>query len=292
MVEFICETTVNHLGNFHILAKMALLADKMGCDWIRVPRKDVYNFYSKEKLASEQHTQLPYGRQYGQWRDMFEFTLAEFQMFDIICRRMKLPWFSTIMDWPSLEFFQQYFHLPAFKIASCNARNEPFLKKLAESVPTNKLIVASVGGSTLQEIEKLIKIFPEHDMYLFHCIAEYPTAPENLRLGNITELVNRFESDRITIGYSGHDITIGPSVVAVKMGAQVVEQHFTLQRHDLFPRANVGLEPPEFAKLIKVIREDNTFDKYVNELPDKAFQTKFGMSKLEEPFLKSQEYKV
>jgi len=292
MVEFICETTVNHLGNFHLLMRMARLAKDMGCDWIRVPKKDVQTFYPKEKLEEPYESKLPYGRKYGEWRETFELSNFEFQMFDIICTRMKLPWFSTVMDWPSFEYLSQNYRLPAYKIASCNARNKPYLQKLSDAIPTDKIIVISVGGSTLAEIKDTLDIFPEHPIYLLHCIAEYPTLPENARLGNIPILKETFGSERVTIGYSGHELGYIPSLVAAHLGADVIERHFTIQRHNLIPRVNVALEPDEFKKMIDIVRSGKSLETYIDILPPEALKSKFGMSDIEKPFLKSQQYKV
>jgi len=291
MVEFICETTVNHLGNFHLLMRMAQHAKQMGCDWIRVPRKDVQTFYPKEKLMEPYDSKLPYGKVYGEWRNTFELTDFEFQMFDKICTRIKLPWFSTVMDWPSFKYLSQNYHMPAYKIASCNARNKPYLKKLAEHIPPDKIVVISVGGSTIPEIKDTLRIFPKHPIYLLHCIAEYPTKPENARLGNIPILKEKFGSDRVTIGYSGHELGYIPSIVAAHLGADVIERHFTIQHHDLIPRIDVALEPSEFAEMINIIRSNKTLNKYADKLPKEAFEAKFGMSEIEESFLMEQKYK-
>ena len=274
------------MGNFHVLCHMATLAKEMGCDWIRVPRKNIATFYPKEKQEAHYDSEMPYGRTYGVWRNMFEFTDNEFYNFDKYCKELHLPWFTTIMDWDSFTFFDAAFQLPAYKIASCNARNKPFLTKLAEHIPRNARIVASVAGSTLEQVGELIDIFPEHKMTIMHCVAEYPVPTAHLRLGNISVLRETFESARVSIGYSGHEMELAPSVIAARLGAVLIERHFTLQRHKLFPRANVALEPDEFATLIKMVRSSSEVI-----LPAEAFRVQFGMSEGEKNFLPLQEYK-
>ena len=76
------------------------------------------------------------------------------------------------------------------------------------------------GFGTPAEIENTLSIFPHHRLNILHCVAEYPCPPARLRLGNIPELQQRFGGDRITIGYSGHEEGLLPSLAAADLGAQ------------------------------------------------------------------------
>ena len=49
-VEIVAEFTTNHLGNMNLLARMVEAAKAAGADCVKIQRKDVEEFYSKEKL--------------------------------------------------------------------------------------------------------------------------------------------------------------------------------------------------------------------------------------------------
>jgi N-acetylneuraminate synthase len=63
-----------------------------------------------------------------------------------------------------------------------------------------------------------------------HTNSSYPTPRAELNLNLIPFYKDRYQC---TIGYSGHEPDLEPTVVAVALGAQVIERHITLS-HDLW----------------------------------------------------------
>jgi len=285
-IEFHADCAINHLGNLNLLLRMVKKAKWAGVDAIKIQRKDVNTFYPPEKLNKPVKNVLPYGKTYGEYRSTFEFDMEQLSIFDRACRQADLPWYATIQDEVGLTMFGA-FDLAMYKVPSCDARNKPFLELIHEVLPKDKLIVMSVAGSTLSEIANSLEIFSGRRMYLLHCIAEYPSYDEGVRLGNIPILEREFGSDLITIGYSGHEEGIQASLGAVDIGAKVVNRHFILVRTDLLERTECALEPEEFKTLIDKVHQG----KLEYDLPVKAFDSWFGMTKVESRFLKDQEYK-
>jgi len=62
-IRFIAEFTTNHLGNFNLLLKMLEKAVWAGCSAIKMQKKDVFSFYSPEKLRTPYKS--PYGKTCG-----------------------------------------------------------------------------------------------------------------------------------------------------------------------------------------------------------------------------------
>jgi len=267
MVKFVAEFTTNHLGNLNLALKMIEEAKQVGCDYIKLQKKDVNTFYSQEKLDKLYHS--PYGKTWGDYRRMFEFNSEDFNRIDKKCKELNIKWFSTVQDTYSLDFLLKY-DLPIYKVASINARNVNFLKEIEEKIPKDKTIVLSVGGSSLKEIEQALTIINKHQIYLLHCVAEYPCKIENLRLGNIPILKKEFENNRIKIGYSGHGKGITDACVAIMLGAEMVEKHFCLSRHSFTHHIDCALDTEEYQELISF---------------KVALDSSFGMSQLEESFL-------
>lgn len=288
MTTFVAEFTTNHMGNLNVLLKMVEQAANSGCHFIKMQKKDVKNFYSKEKLSSKYIS--PYGTTYEEYRNIFEFEKEDFDRFDKKCKQHNVDWFSTAQDINSLEFLLQ-FDLPMYKVASTNSRNKNFLVEFEKNVPTDREIVLSVAGSNLQEIENSLNLFPRHNIHLLHCVAEYPCKHENLRLGNIIKLTETFADNRISIGYSGHEVGVVPTYAAVDLGAKMVERHFCLSRHSFVHHIECSLEPDEFAEMTKTINSTVQLkDLYIDQLPQESYRSDFGMTNKEESFLLNQTY--
>ena len=60
-----------------------------------------------------------------------------------------------------------------------------------------------------------------------HTISVYPCPEEDLNLGVIPILKERYQAP---VGYSGHEVSPIPSIIAVAMCAVAVERHITLDR--------------------------------------------------------------
>lgn len=287
MTTFVAEFTTNHMGNLNVLLAMVEQAAQAGASLIKMQKKDVDSFYAKEKLDAPFLS--AYGKTYRDYRKIFEFDQEDFERFDRKCKEVGIGWFTTVQDLPSLDFMLK-FDLPLYKVASSNARNRAFLEEIASNIPTDKTIVLSVGGSTLQQIEETLNIFYKHKIYVLHCVAQYPCPVEALRLGNIAALKRHFESDRVRIGYSGHEEGIAPSFAAIDMGAELVERHFCLSRHSFVHHIECSLEPQEFKELVASVRGGRQPGEGCNHLPLTAYATHFGMSDVERSFLVEKTY--
>jgi N-acetylneuraminate synthase len=287
VTKFVAEFTTNHMGNLNILLRMVEAAARAGASLIKMQKKDVDTFYSRDKLDAPY--QSPYGKTYRDYRRVFEFDKEDFERFDRKCKQEGIGWFSTVQDLPSLRFMLE-FGLDHFKLASSNARNRPLLEECARSIPKDATVVISVAGSTLSQVDEALSIFPDHKIWILHCVAQYPCPPENLRLGNITQLRRAFASERVRIGYSGHEEGIPASLAAVSMGAELVERHFCLSRHSFVHHIECSLEPDEFATMVKSARSPADIAAAAQTLPPAAFAQKLGMTEAEKTFLVAQTY--
>lgn len=286
--EFICEFTTNHMGNLNILLEMVRKAATTGADYIKMQKKDVDTFYTAEKLNSKYAS--PYGKTYGDYRRIFEFGQQDFNRFNDECRRHGIKWFATAQDIKSLEFLLNY-NLDMYKIASCNADKTQMLQEFACQIPQDNTVVISVAGRTKDEIETALRIFDNHKVILNHCVAEYPCKNENLRLGNISKMKELWGSEKVRIGYSGHEEGIMPSVAAAVEGAEVIERHFCLSRDSFVHHIECSLEPEEFKLMVDSIKnKTHTREDLERWLGEEAYSTGFSMSEMEKSFLLHNKY--
>jgi N-acetylneuraminate synthase len=106
--------------------------------------------------------------------------------------------------------------------------------------------------STMEQIHQGVKMAGEKDLVLMHCTSTYPCEPEELNLKMVETL--RHEFPNIPIGYSGHEVGLVPSSVAVALGACMVERHLTLDRAMWGTDQAASVEPGGFERLVKYIR--------------------------------------
>jgi sialic acid synthase SpsE len=274
----VAEFTTNHFGHPRLLQQMLREASHAGADFVKLQRKNVEAFYLDGKLDSPYES--PFGTTYREYRTALELSPDTFRQFDDWSRKHDTPWFATVQDIPSLYEMVGY-DLPMYKISSCRSTKTEFLREVGTLVPHDKTIVISVAGQNLGSIEMIIDIFPNHPLIINHCVAVYPCPLKMLRLGNIEVLKRKFESDRIKIGYSGHEVGLPATRAVIDMGVHYLERHFCITRNSFVHHLACALEPDEFAQ-IRTCQQET--------LPDEAFEVSFGASEQERQFLLDQEY--
>jgi len=293
-VEFIAEFTTNHMGNLNLALEMVRQAKQTGATFIKMQKKDVASFYTQEKLNKSYKS--PYGETYEDYRRIFEFDIEQFRIFDDECYRNNIKWYATAQDIPSLDWFLRYYPaMEKIKFSSSNLRNTELLVHAYNKIPLSTEIVLSTAGATLEEIEDALLCFRDFDrIWLLHCVAEYPTKRENLRLGNILVLKKEFGDNRIKIGYSDHAKELMASWTALYLGAEMIERHFCLSRHSFVHHIDCASTPEEFEHLIHHAEHAGfpAFKPYYEAYLEThgAGKVQFGMTDMEKSFLVNQTY--
>ena len=142
---------------------------------------------------------------------------------------------------------------PIYKVGSDDATNIPFLRELAR---LGKPIVLATGMCTLAEIEESVNAMQEEgcrDISLLHAISLYPTHDEDVNLLAMQAIKERFPM--LPVGYSDHTLGITACVCAAAMGAQIVEKHFTYDKHADGPDHVHSADPAEMKQLVDMIRQ-------------------------------------
>lgn len=116
------------------------------------------------------------------------------------------------------------FGVHAYKIGSGEMNNYPLIEHIAEY---GKPMIVSTGMNDLKAIETCIKIIEKYSVpyALMHTTNLYPTKPEQVRLGAMTEMMEAFPG--IPIGLSDHTINNNACIAAIAQGACLVERHYT-----------------------------------------------------------------
>lgn len=148
-------------------------------------------------------------------------------------------------------------HVDAVKIASGDLDFDPMLVAAAK---LGKPIVMSTGMSTELEIGRAIQVLgaalpagtPVADrLAILHCVSLYPTPMEQANLAAIPALAGAFD---LTVGYSDHTLGIDAAVLALGLGARIIEKHFTLDKnHSAFRDHSLSATPDEFQQLARMV---------------------------------------
>ena len=185
---------------------------------------------------------------YLEYRYKVEFDEKQYAEIDRYCREKKIDWMVSVWDEPSVDFMQK-FDTPAYKVPSASLTDFNLIRKARA---TGKPLILSSGMSTMEQIAKGIGIAGEQDLVMMHCTSTYPCEPEELNLKMIETL--RAKYPNIPIGYSGHEVGLIPTAIAVAFGACMVERHLTLDRAMWGSDQAASVEPAGFERLVKYIR--------------------------------------
>ncbi len=249
----IAELSANHAQSLEIAKRSIQAAKQSGADAIKLQTytpdtltlncdKDDFIIRSGTKWDHQTLYAL-YQKAYTPWEwheELFKTAKEE----GLIC-------FSTPFD-PSAVDFLETFNPPAYKVASFEITDYPLIRYIASK---KKPIIISTGIATLEEMEDVIHLCKQENnpnIILLQCTSAYPAPLESANLLSIADLSRRFG---VTVGFSDHTLGITAPIVAVTLGAKIIEKHFILDKTLGGPDAHFSLDAEAFATMVHAIRE-------------------------------------
>ena len=193
----------------------------------------------------------PWGHMsYLNYKKKIEFGKREYDEINKYCRKKKIDWFASAWDENSQKFLKQY-NSKYNKIASAMITNISFLKLVASE---KKKTFISTGMTNLKDIDIAVKIFRKAKcpFVVLHCVSTYPCPEDQLNLNLIPVMKKRYNCN---VGYSGHESSVSPSIIAVSLGATSLERHITLDRSMYGSDQSASLEEKGFSELIAAVRK-------------------------------------
>ncbi len=243
----IAEIGINHNGDVGIAKQMIDAAVHAGADAVKFQKRtpEVCTPPDQQKQMRE----TPWGYiTYLDYRRKVEFSREQYQEIDRHCRQKGIPWLVSVWDEPSVDFMEA-FDTPAYKLPSASLTDHSLLRHARK---TEKPLIISTGMSTMEQIHKAVEVVGQDKLVIMHCTSTYPCEPEELNLKMVQTL--RTEFPATPIGYSGHEVGLVPSAIAVALGACAVERHLTLDRAMWGSDQAASVEPGGFERLVKYIR--------------------------------------
>lgn len=243
----IAEAGINHNGDLETAKRMIDAAVHAGADAVKFQKRtpEVATPPDQQKQMRE----TPWGYiTYLDYRYKVEFGEEQYREIDRYCKEKKIDWMVSVWDEPSVDFMEK-FDTPAYKVPSASLTDHNLLKYVRK---TGKPVIISSGMSTMEQIKRGVEVAGAENLVIMHCTSTYPCEPEELNLRMIETL--RREFPNVPIGYSGHEVGLVPSAIAVAFGACMVERHLTLDRAMWGSDQAASVEPGGFERLVKYIR--------------------------------------
>lgn len=245
----IAEAGINHNGELDLAKKLIEMAHRAGCNAVKFQKRNpdiCVPVSMKSKLR-----ETPWGvMTYLDYKKKIEFGEHEYDQIDNFCKELGILWSASAWDLDSLNFLNKY-DLPFNKIASAMSTNLDFVSAVANQ---GKLTYASVGMCNWKEIDQLVEVFKKSnsELILMHTVSNYPAENQDLNLKMIETLSKRYS---YPVGYSGHEASISPSIVAAALGAVAIERHITISRSMWGTDHSASLEYAGISQLVGAIRK-------------------------------------
>jgi N,N'-diacetyllegionaminate synthase len=247
----IAEAGVNHNGDPDLARRLVDIAADAGADAIKFQTFDPAALVTADapKAAYQQRNDGTARTQ----RQMLDALVLPHQLHRELQHRAQargVMFLSTPFDEGSADFLVDL-GVPALKVGSGELTNHLLLQHLARKrLP----LLLSTGMAVLDEIAAalaVIRAAGDPPVALFHCVSNYPCAPDEANLHSMATLRDRFG---LPTGWSDHTLGIDVALAGVALGAQLLEKHFTMDRSLPGPDHLASLEPGELAALVRGVR--------------------------------------
>ncbi|MGK7870617.1 N-acetylneuraminate synthase family protein [Falsiroseomonas sp. E2-1-a20] len=252
--QIVAELTTNHFGDRVRLEKMIRAAAAAGADVIKLQKRDVPSFYTKEQLTSPYRS--PFGSTFADYRYALELSSEDFAFVDRLCTELGVEWFASILDKPSFEFMLQ-FSPRIVKLPSTISEHTDYLDFVAGSY--RKAVVLSTGMTDQSYERWVLATFTRCEkLYMMQANSAYPTPLTDCNVGVVRHYqALSFKDPRIVPAYSSHDFGWKASAMAIAAGARMIEKHVKLGNTEWahFDAVAVDLTTPKFKEFVDALRE-------------------------------------
>lgn len=250
-VYVVAELSANHHQNFDQAVRIIHAAKDAGADAVKLQT------YTPDTMTiASNRAEFRIAGTIWNGRNLYELygeahTPWEWQpRLKQVANDLGLDLFSTPFDATAVDFLEQM-KVPVYKLASFELVDIPLIRKMAR---TGKPLIMSTGMATVEEIEEAVETARQAGataIALLKCTSAYPAPPEEMNLRSIPDLSSRFA---VPAGLSDHTMGISVPVVAVALGACIIEKHLTLSRSVPGPDSAFSLEPHEFKAMVDAMR--------------------------------------
>jgi N-acetylneuraminate synthase len=247
----IAEAGVNHNGNFELAKKLIDIAKQAGADAVKFQTfKSEGVTTATTNMASYQERNIGESESQVKMLRRLELEYGLFEELKKYCDEKGIIFLSTPHSYDAINFLDPL--VPAHKVGSGDLTNIPSLEMVAKK---GKPVILSTGMGTLEEIREAvdtIRNMSNEQIILLQCVTDYPSNLEDQNIRTVETLKNEF---KVLTGFSDHTMGIIAPLVAVSLGACVIEKHFTLDRDLPGPDHKASLDPDGLKEMIDSVRK-------------------------------------
>lgn len=247
-IFIIAEAGVNHNGSFELAKQLVDKAVEAGVDCVKFQTFKAENLVNKSARKADYQIENT-GTTESQLEMLKKLSLSYENFIELkkYCDSKHILFLSTPFDLESADFLNNL-SMEIFKIPSGEITNLPYLRKINSF---GKKVMLSTGMATLNEIQDALNVLKNCEVSLMHCTTEYPCPYDNVNMKAMLTIKERFN---LPVGYSDHTKGIEIPIMAVSMGAEIIEKHFTLDKNMEGPDHKASLEPDELKQMVLAIR--------------------------------------
>ncbi len=269
----IAELSANHGGSLEIAIQTIQAAKKAGADAIKLQT------YTPDTITIDcqnDYFKLSHGTVWdGKYLyELYQEAYTPWEWHDPLFRAAKeegLVCFSSPFNSTAVDLLEQL-NTPAYKIASFEIIDVSLIRYVAQQ---QKPVIISTGIAAAEDIELAVRTCREagnDQIILLKCTSSYPAPIDQANLRTIPDLQKRFQT---VVGLSDHTLGIVSPVVAVSLGAKVIEKHFILDKSLGGPDASFSLDPAEFNNMTTAVRQaEAALGQVTYTLTDQAQQSR------------------
>ncbi len=259
-VYIIAEMSANHGGSLENALEIVREAANAGADCIKI---QTYTADSLTIDCDNEYFKIKGGIWDGyKLYDLYKEAYTPYEWQPIIkeeCEKCGIDFLSTPFDNDAVDFLEKM-GVEAYKIASFELVDIPLIEYTALK---GKPMIISTGMGSLEEIQDAIdacKRAGNEQIVLLKCCSEYPSPWDDMHLGNIPDMKERFN---LPVGLSDHSEGSLGAVVGVTLGACVVEKHVKLDGVESAD-SDFSMTIDEFAQMVNDVKNA----KLIAEGPD------------------------
>ncbi len=245
-VFVIAEGCDNHLGDTEAAFEMVRRAKQAGADAIKFQ-----HHLPDEEMLPDAPMSDNFEEPLYEFLKKYALTLDQHRELKALCDEIGILYLCTPFSWKAAQEIETL-GVAAYKIGSGEMTDVPTLVRIAGF---GKPMIVSTGMSTFEEIDRTYAALAATGapLALMNCVSEYPPVYEDINLGVIGKMAERY--DKAVIGHSDHTPDLFTSFAAVALGAHLIEKHVILDKAQPGPDQSVSIDFDELAQLVEGVHK-------------------------------------
>lgn len=251
-MKFIADIASNHDGDLNRAKRLIELAKESGATHAK------FQHFKADEIVSKTGFEIvgKLGHQ-GDWKEsVFEtyqqaelnrewtITLAEH------CKTCGIEFMSSAYDKEAVDLIEPYVNY--YKIGSGDITHAELLRYTAKK---GKPIILATGASSIEEVTVAFNEIYQfnYNITLMQCNTDY-TGKDNYKYLNLGVL-KKYKYITDSVGLSDHTKDIKPIIIAVTLGAEWIERHFTDDDERIGPDHHFAMTPCEYSDMVRTANE-------------------------------------